>query len=83
MTDDKAISKGLTEAQRRAVKGARWREEDGAWYPEGWYCTADKRVCVFLCRLELTRDYLKFTDKLTDLGLAVRNRLERRSNDRR
>jgi len=82
MTDIAEIAKGLSEAQRRAVATATWREQDGAWHPEGWYCSADKRVRYRLCTAGLTRDYLRHSNRLTPLGHAVRAHLQEASHVR-
>jgi hypothetical protein len=70
------IAAGLTEAQRRAVTSASFSSGDGAWHPEGWYCHADKRVRYNLCRMGITRDYLRRSNRLTPLGLQVRQILK-------
>jgi hypothetical protein len=66
------LAASLTEAQRRAVCASTFQDADGAWHPEGWYCHADKRVRYNLCRAGITRDYLRRSNRLTPLGLAVR-----------
>ena len=73
MSDDvERVCAGLTEAQRRAITLAKWREADGPWWPEGVYCYADKRVRYNLCCADLLADYLNPWNRLTPLGLACR-----------
>ena len=62
----------LTKAQREAIETSRWRKEDTAWHPEGWYCSADKRVRRVLADLGLIRDYCRMTNRLTPLGEDLR-----------
>lgn len=78
MTDDaERIAAGLSEAQRRAVLTASFHKQDGVWHPEGWHSYADKRVRWNLCRQGLTHDYLRRYNRLTPLGLAVREHLKK------
>ena len=74
---DRVIA-GLTEAQKRMVLSARFKKRDGAWCPEGWYAGGDKRVRWALKRADLTTGYLRDSNRLTPLGLAVRARLQER-----
>lgn len=77
MTQDPAAIAGkLSAAQKRAVKSAIFRKEDGAWNPEGYYTHGDKRVRFALATRNLTRDYLRRSNRLTPLGLSVRQILE-------
>ena len=69
------IVASLTMAQREALLGAELREARGAYRPEGLYVTADKRVRYNLAILRLLPDYLTPTQRLTPLGLAVREHL--------
>lgn len=69
------IAKGLTVAQRGAVLTAKWRERDGAWWPDGYYIAPDMRVRRSLARDGIIRDYLRPLQRLTDFGLAVRAHL--------
>ena len=77
MTNDELakLAATLSEAQRRAVKSARFWEGYGAYNPPGHYLTADRRVLRNLCRHKIVRDYLSPSQRLTPLGLALRNHL--------
>jgi hypothetical protein len=75
-TSAQEIAAKLTEAQRRAVLFAQWREQNGVWHPAGWHITADRRVRYRLSCAGVLRDYLTPTQRLTPLGLEVRNLLE-------
>lgn len=77
MDDVAKIAAGLTEAQKRALSGATYSNGDGAWHPAGHYAAADKRVRRALTRLGLTRDYIRRSNRLTPLGIAVRAHLEK------
>lgn len=68
------------EVQRRAVLGATYSKEQGVWHLAGWYCAADKRVRYVLAGLGLLRDYLRRSNRLTPLGLAVRDHLKEQPN---
>ncbi len=72
MTDAATIAKGLTKAQREALLAASFRPEKGAYWPEGVYLRADKRVRWNLVRAGLILDYLAHLNRLTPLGLSVR-----------
>lgn len=76
MTEAERIAASLTEAQKRAVSSATWRDGDGAWNPSGWYCYADKRVRRKLCQIGLIGDYLCPSNRLRPLGLEVRRILQ-------
>ena len=70
------IAASLTKAQRKALLAARWSPQQGVWHPEGYYCTADKRVRYNLCLFKLMRDYVHPSNIITPLGLSVRAILE-------
>lgn len=70
------VAAGLSKAQRAAVASAAFREQAGVWHPRGWYLYADKRVRYALALANVIRDYLRPVNRLTPLGLAVRNHLK-------
>jgi len=70
------IAAKLTKAQREAVLGATYSDGNGVWHPAGWYATADRRVRYRLALYNLTWDYLRPSNDLTPLGLAVRAYLQ-------
>lgn len=76
MSDVAEIAKRLSEAQRRAILSSESRQANGAWHPAGWYLRADRRVRYRLCLAGLLRDYLAPSQRLTPLGLAVREHLQ-------
>jgi len=71
-----AIAERLSPAQKRALLSASFREAHGAWWPAGWYVSADRRVNLNLCRQGLILDYLRPANRLTETGLAVRTLLK-------
>ncbi len=71
------IAGKLTKAQQEALLAAALRPDNGAYWPEGVYLRADKRVRWNLVRAGLIRDYLAHLNRLTPpLGLAVRAHLQ-------
>lgn len=79
MSDVAGIARGLSEAQRKAVQSAVWRDGDGGWHFSGWFIQADRRVRYRLCAAGLLPDYLSPLQPLTHLGLAVRVHLQEQS----
>lgn len=73
--DIERIAAGLTKAQREAVISAAFRKRQSAWWPAGWYLNADRRVRWNLCCAKLVGDYLGPWQRLTPLGLRVRQHL--------
>lgn len=65
----------LTDAQKRALLSAEWREACGAWQPAGWYVCADRRIRYRLCLAGVLEDYLSPTQRLTPLGIEVQQAL--------
>jgi len=76
MSDVAAIADGLTKAQRKAVLRAEDRAARGVWHPAGVYVTADRRVRYRLALLDIAVDYLRHSNRLTPLGLQVREHLK-------
>ena len=65
----------LSKAQREAVASATFLEEAGVWHPAGWYVHADKRVRYALSLANVTRNYLRRSNRLTSRGEALRAHL--------
>lgn len=84
MTDKTEVARivaGLSEAQKRAIIGARDYPYRHAYMPAGVYLNADRRVLRNLSRLNIVRDYLNPHQQLTPLGLAVRRHLQENRDD--
>jgi len=81
MTDPAEIARKLSKAQRFAVEHARHWEGNGVWNPAGIYLYADKRVRHNLVRLGIIRDYLRENNRLTPLGLAVRQAIQEENDE--
>lgn len=81
MDDVERIAASLTKAQRAAILAAQSCAARGVWHPAGVYVSADKRVRYNLSRRKLTTDYLRSSNPLTLLGLAVRAHLSKGAED--